>query len=96
MSLSQELLIWISPITSDYGWVVGVLLYCLIKLYRERENAKIAVLRWTDTTNEEVLRILYPSWFEVIRVIGLRLVLSAAFFIFIYCLVCRAILFMSS
>lgn len=96
MSLSQELLIWISPITSNYGWIVGILLYCLIKLYREREDAKVTVRRWTDTTNEEMLKILYPSWFEVIRASGLRLVLSAVFFIFIYCLVNRAILFMSS
>lgn len=96
MSLNQELLIWISPVTSDYGWVIGVLLYCMIKLYREREDAKITVRRWTDTTNEEMLKILYPSWFEIIRASGLRLVFSAVFFIFIYCLVCRAILFMSS
>jgi len=91
-TLQQAFLIFISPITTNYGWIIGIVLYCLIKLYREREAGKVTVRRWTDTTNDEMLRILYPSWFEVIRESIFRLIASAVFFIFVYCALSRVVL----
>lgn len=82
--LQNELHLLYVTYSSNFGWLVGLLIYTITLVYERRKMDKLATEQWCDSTNPATLRIFYPTWFETIKSMFPGYFAKLIFFIVLY------------
>lgn len=83
-------LLW-HMLSTNIGWMIGVLIYTGSLVYDRRRLDKQLTQNWCNSTNPKVLQLFYPTWFETIRGMFPGYLFKLAMFIVIYFYVSRLI-----